>query len=127
MREKLEDNNVYFYYKDDIKNIIKGMWKLESTIMINTNLIIQALKFTESLFSNNKIEYTVKPCFILTSPIDRQTRISPWNYQVPFSFHVKNLFITPNSHIVILPGVKRSNGQFNVDCPRYNANQLCHT
>ena len=41
MREKLEDNNVYFYYKDDIKNSIKGMWKLESTIMINTNLIIQ--------------------------------------------------------------------------------------
>jgi hypothetical protein len=32
MREKLEDNNVYFYYKDDIKNIIKGMWQLESTI-----------------------------------------------------------------------------------------------
>ena len=29
MREKLDDNNVYFYYKDDIKNIIKGMWKLE--------------------------------------------------------------------------------------------------
>ena len=54
MREKLEDDNVYFYYKDDITNIIKGMWKLESTIMINTNLIIQGLKFTESLFSNNQ-------------------------------------------------------------------------
>ena len=36
MREKLDDNNVYFYYKDDIKNIIKGMWKLERTIIINT-------------------------------------------------------------------------------------------
>jgi hypothetical protein len=38
-------------------------------------------------------------------------------YQVPFPFHVKNLVIMPNSHISICPGVKRSNGQFTVDCP----------
>ena len=41
----------------------------------------------------------------------------PRNDQVLFSFHVKNLVIMPNSHIAIRPGVKRSNGQFTVDCP----------
>jgi len=33
------------------------------------------------------------------------------------SFHVKNLVLTTNSHIAIRQGVKRSNVQFNVDCP----------
>jgi hypothetical protein len=47
--------------------------------------------------------------------IHRQTRIPPWNYQVPFSFHVKTLVIMPSSHIAIHPGVKRSNDQFTVD------------
>ena len=60
-------------------------------------------------------------------PIYHQTRIPPWNYQVPFSFHVKTLVIM-QTHISPFAQVSKDQMvNLLLIVPWYNPNQLCHT
>ena len=72
-------------------------------MFINCHLILTAFTYCVDIFScNNLIKPSMHSKTQFYCPlIHRQTCISPWNYQVPFSPHVKNFVIMPSLHIAI--------------------------